>query len=221
VPGTKDAPPFCDTRPDNFSDLKNKQSPIWNYAAPKSVWPYTLGSLAETPVEQARDLDPSLLILQIGNNDVLGAALDASTSQLTPPVLFREQYDELLAKVMALMQGRPNVLVATVPDVDKIPNLRNVGDKVGAVAFTANVPLPERRMTSGMENSLLHDRDELGLCHGVTLPDGKCQEGSAKVPLAKIFESDGFLQTLRMGLGLLRGGTKFRLTARQVLDPRR
>jgi lysophospholipase L1-like esterase len=216
----EDSPPFCDLPPDNLSTLKNQETPIWNYEAPKSVWHYSLGGRARTPVEQAAELDPSLLLVQIGNNDVMNAAVDADLRKLTPPDTFREQYDHLLDEIERLTQGRADIVVATVPDVNSIPNLRIVGEQVGSLPFTVDVPLfDQRKLTQGMEQSRVDPLDEDGDCHGSMLENGTCEKGSAKAPLAKIFATQGFVDQIKAGVALRRGGTTFRLKAANVLGP--
>ena len=74
-----------------------------------------------TQVQQAAALHPSFVLLWIGNNDVLGAAvrgraIDGVT--LTPTATFRVVYGQIVG---ALRATGPKIVAATLPDVTTIP----------------------------------------------------------------------------------------------------
>jgi lysophospholipase L1-like esterase len=72
-------------------------------------------------VEQARALNPTFVTLWIGNNDVLGAAINGTAVEgvtLTPRALFRQTYAGIVAALRA--SGR-TIVAANLPDVTTIP----------------------------------------------------------------------------------------------------
>ncbi len=72
-------------------------------------------------VEQARALNPTFVTLWIGNNDVLGAAVNGRALDgitLTPKAVFRQTYAGIVAALRA--PGR-TIIAANLPDVTTIP----------------------------------------------------------------------------------------------------
>ncbi len=72
-------------------------------------------------VEQALALRPSFVTLWIGNNDVLGAAVNGRAIEgvtLTPKAVFRQTYAAIVAALRA--SGR-TIVAANLPDVTTIP----------------------------------------------------------------------------------------------------
>ncbi len=72
-------------------------------------------------VEQARALNPTFVTLWIGNNDVLGAAINGRALDgitLTPKAVFRQTYAGIVAALRA--PGR-TIIAANLPDVTTIP----------------------------------------------------------------------------------------------------
>lgn len=81
-----------------------------------------------TQIDQALLLNPSILLLWIGNNDVLGAALSGTAivgTTITPQNEFEAMYGELLAKIKA---NAPHtyVVIANIPDVTDIPYVKTL-----------------------------------------------------------------------------------------------
>lgn len=75
-----------------------------------------------TQVEQALSLHPDLLLLWIGNNDVLGAALSGTaipSVTITPKETFEALYIQLLNTIQN--SGINTVVVSNIPDVTSIP----------------------------------------------------------------------------------------------------
>lgn len=75
-----------------------------------------------TQVEQALSLNPDLLLIWIGNNDVLGAAVSGTTIPgitITPKEIFENLYIQLLDTVQSLSSAK--IIVANIPDVTNIP----------------------------------------------------------------------------------------------------
>lgn len=74
-----------------------------------------------TQVEQAVSLNPDLLIVWIGNNDVLGAAISGTAipgMTITPKEVFEAYYIQLINQIKAL---KAYVVIANIPDVTSIP----------------------------------------------------------------------------------------------------
>jgi lysophospholipase L1-like esterase len=176
-------------------------SPVDNPEEPKSVWRYVLappeatGEDVGTAVEQACDLDPSLLLVFIGNNDALNAPVTTEIRELTNVTDFQNDYDTLMETVRHCTEGRADIVVGTIPDVASIPHMRNLGEEIGAVPFTLP-KLPEKLLgldvaepvSRQFEKIYLEPKDEFGRCHG---DDGAvgCKggdEGGAKTSLTSL-----------------------------------
>jgi lysophospholipase L1-like esterase len=180
---------------------KNRQysSPVRNPDEPKSVWPYVLqyldpeGKEYGTAVQQACRLDPSLLLVVIGNNDALNAAMASDLAELTAETEFRKSYDALVAAVRGC--SRADVVTGTIPAMAAIPQMVDVGSAIGPVPFTVPLKAPatllmdEETATRGMERCLVSLEDPRGRCHGGVLPTGGCNpKTDARVSVATIFK---------------------------------
>lgn len=81
-----------------------------------------------TQIDQALLLNPSILLLWIGNNDVLGAALSGTAivgTTITPQNEFETMYGELLAKIKKYSPNT-HVVVANIPNVTDIPYVKTL-----------------------------------------------------------------------------------------------
>lgn len=73
-----------------------------------------------TMLQQALLLNPSIIILWIGNNDVLGAALSGGDlSQITPQDEFQSKFNELLSTIRK--RSSAQIVMANIPYVTDIP----------------------------------------------------------------------------------------------------
>ncbi|MDQ7054486.1 MAG: SGNH/GDSL hydrolase family protein [candidate division KSB1 bacterium] len=73
-----------------------------------------------TQLQQAILLNPTLLILWIGNNDVLGAALaGGNLASITPQTEFAAKFDQLLGELRS--KTRAQIVMANIPYVTDIP----------------------------------------------------------------------------------------------------
>lgn len=79
-----------------------------------------------TPIQQALSLQPTMVLLWIGNNDVLGFAASGgvSPSEPTPTQTFGQLYDMLTD---ALAASGAKVAVGNIPNVTTIPFFTTVG----------------------------------------------------------------------------------------------
>lgn len=89
--------------------------------------------VARSQIEFAEELKPSVVLLWIGNNDALGAALAADPAALTPQADFERAYEEVARRVRAT---GARVVVANIPDVTVVPYLTSAAE----VALLLNLP---------------------------------------------------------------------------------
>ncbi len=92
--------------------------------------PGLFGGAALSQVEWAEALAPTTLLVWIGNNDALGAALAGDVSALTPVADFEAAYAELLDRLAAT---GATLAVANIPDVTAIPFLTPAEEVAGLV----------------------------------------------------------------------------------------
>lgn len=96
--------------------------------------PGLLEGISRSQVEWAGALRPTTILVWLGNNDALGAALAADASLVTPVPAFEAAYAEAMNRLAAT---GATLVVANVPDVTVIPFLTSAED----VAATVGVPL--------------------------------------------------------------------------------
>ncbi len=83
---------------------------------------------------QAKALNPTLLTLWIGNNDILGYATQGGTVPFTPVVNFNAMYAQLADSIASLTATK--VLVGNVPNVLGIPYFTTVGGQLKLKGMT-------------------------------------------------------------------------------------
>jgi hypothetical protein len=124
VPGARVADALA-TRPDiAFDDLTDLVLGL----------PGLLGGLALSQVEWAEALQPTTILVWIGNMDALGAAIEGDASLLTPLAAFEASYAELMGRLAAT---GATLLVGNIPDVTAIAFLISAED----VAALVGLPL--------------------------------------------------------------------------------
>lgn len=96
--------------------------------------PGLVAGTALSQVEWAETLAPTTLLVWIGSNDALGAALAGDASVLTPVADFEAAYVELLDRLAAT---GATLVVANIPDVTAVPFLTAAED----VAALVRLPL--------------------------------------------------------------------------------
>jgi lysophospholipase L1-like esterase len=75
-----------------------------------------------TQVQQAQLLAPTLVVVWIGSNDVLGAALDGGDSTLITPVAqFQQDYGRLLQELAKIRDGKAGIILLNIPNITDIP----------------------------------------------------------------------------------------------------
>lgn len=84
-----------------------------------------------TALQQARSLNPTLLLPWAGNNDVLGAALDGGElSQITNLTDFEAQYNQLFTELNDMGNENTLLIIANIPNVTDIPYVNLLDDKI-------------------------------------------------------------------------------------------
>lgn len=96
--------------------------------------PGLLGGASRSQVEWAEALHPTTIIVWVGPNDTLGAALEADAAFVTPDATFNAAYTELVSRLSAT---GASLVLANIPDVTVIPYLTSAED----VAALIGVPL--------------------------------------------------------------------------------
>jgi lysophospholipase L1-like esterase len=98
-----------------------------------------------TALEQARSLNPTLILLWVGNNDVLGSALDGGDpSQITPVDDFRTRYEVILDQLTDIRDSSVVLVVANIPDVSDIPYVNLLDNLIyhSVPVLGINTPVP-------------------------------------------------------------------------------
>lgn len=85
-------------------------------------------------LNQAKALNPTLITLWIGNNDILGHATSGATLPYTPVANFTALYTALANE---LANTGAKVVVANIPDVTSIPFFTTVGPTLAAQGISA------------------------------------------------------------------------------------
>lgn len=99
-----------------------------------------------TAVQQARSLNPTLILLWAGNNDVLGAALSGGDpSRITALSDFRFRYQAILAELTDLRDSSVVIMLANIPNVSDIAYVNYLDNyifrSIPALGITTPVPV--------------------------------------------------------------------------------
>lgn len=97
--------------------------------------PGLLSGVSRSQVEWAEALQPTTVLVWIGNNDALNAAIGGNAAALTPIPEFEAAYSNLVKRLAAT---GATVVVANIPDIAVIPYVV----PVPTVAALLDVPLP-------------------------------------------------------------------------------
>ncbi len=90
-----------------------------SYPATDTLKAATFITGGRNPIDIVRDVAPTFVTLEIGANDVLGAATRGDTLLLTPLATFQAKWTAIADTIQ---QTGANVAVANVPNVDNIPH---------------------------------------------------------------------------------------------------
>src|SRR5262249_43013110 len=98
--------------------------------------PGLLVNLSLSQVEWAEALEPTTILVWIGNVDALGAAIGGDASLLTPVPEFEAAYAELMRRLAAT---GATIVVGNIPDVTAIPFLTSAEDLAELVGLPLSV----------------------------------------------------------------------------------
>ncbi|MCB0269907.1 MAG: SGNH/GDSL hydrolase family protein [Calditrichia bacterium] len=98
-----------------------------------------------TQVEQAKILNPTLVVAWLGNNDVLGAALaGGDLSQITDIADFQADYTTLVTELGEIRGGNVGIILVNIPNVTDIPYVNMLDaiiQQVPTAAGLMNLPV--------------------------------------------------------------------------------
>jgi len=98
--------------------------------------PGLFGGISRSQVEWAEALHPTTVVLWIGNNDALGAALAADPAFLTPVPLFEFAYGQVIDRLAAT---GATIVTANIPDVTAVPFLTSAETVAARVGMSLDV----------------------------------------------------------------------------------
>jgi lysophospholipase L1-like esterase len=116
--------------------------------------PGLLSGISRSQVEWAEALQPTTIIVRIGNNDALNAAIAGDPVALTPIAEFEAAYSNLVKRLAAT---GATVFVANIPDVSVIPYVV----PVPTAAALFSVPLPAFTAALGVSTTDYINLDNL------------------------------------------------------------
>ncbi|MFQ5914327.1 MAG: SGNH/GDSL hydrolase family protein [Nitrospinota bacterium] len=98
--------------------------------------PGAFSGISRSQVEWAEALAPTTILMWLGSNDVLAAAIEADASLVTPLPDFEAAYEEVIDRLAAT--GAPMV-VANIPDVTVVPFLTSFEEVAAAIGLSPDV----------------------------------------------------------------------------------
>ncbi|MEO8726688.1 MAG: SGNH/GDSL hydrolase family protein [Acidobacteriaceae bacterium] len=94
--------------------------------------------LSRSQLDWAENLDPTTVIVWIGNNDALVADETGMPSSMTPVAAFTTQYTQL---IQGLQQNtRAHLVIATIPDVTAVPYLTPAATVIAQASAQSGIP---------------------------------------------------------------------------------
>lgn len=123
-------------------------------------FPGLLTGVSRSQVEWAENLQPTAILLWIGNNDALGAALGANPALLTPQAEFETSFRQVIDRLAAT---NAKIAVANIPDVTVVPYLITAEE----VALLVNLPLTTISQPLGIRAGDYVTPDALPLIPGI------------------------------------------------------
>jgi lysophospholipase L1-like esterase len=144
---------------------------------------------ARAQVELAVRLRPTALLLWIGSNDVLGAALSGEPSRVTPVAAFERAYGELVDR---LARTRAPLILANIADVTRVPAAasmdRAASGAIRSAVAAYNRVIAERARATGallVDVAALFDRVDAA---GIEVAGRRLTTAAG----GGLFSSDGF-----------------------------
>jgi len=188
--------------------------------------PGLFGGFSLSQVEWAEVLQPSTILVWIGNMDALGAAIEGNASLLTPLTEFEAAYAELLARLAAT---GATLVVGNVPDVTAIAFLTSAEDVAALVGLPLAVigpplgigpgdfilpdavpliePILSGLLPGPLPAELVLDAGEVGAIQDAVAAFNAVIETHAAAHGAAVVDVNGLLETARTG-GLVVGGQR-------------
>ncbi len=162
-----------------------------------------------TQFQQAKSLNPTFVILWIGNNDILGYATSGGQTPSTPVVNFQALYSQLVDSIASL---DAKVVVLNIPDVLSIPFLTTVPPVVqnpadgSLISLYGTVNGSAKQLKLGKDFLTLKAKDLISNGQGLTptnpLPDNVVLD-SAEVATARniLTQYNNIISTLASSKG--------------------
>lgn len=162
-----------------------------------------------TQFQQAKSLNPTFVILWIGNNDILGYATSGGQTPYTPVVNFQALYSQLVDSIASL---DAKVVVLNIPDVLSIPFLTTVPPVVqnpadgSLISLYGTVNGSAKQLKLGKDFLTLKAKDLISNGQGLTptnpLPDNVVLD-SAEVATARniLTQYNNIISTLASSKG--------------------
>ena len=175
-------------------------------------FPGVFSGVSLSQVEWAEQLEPTTLLVWIGNMDALGAAIEGDASLLTPLAEFEASYAEVLARLAAT---GATLVVGNVPDVTAIAcltpaeelglPLATVGPLLGIAAgdfvLPDAIPLIEPILTGVAQGplpaDLVLDADEAARIQQAVVEFNQVISREAKAHRAALVDVNRVLETAR------------------------
>ncbi len=96
--------------------------------------------ISRSQLEWANALDPTTVIVWIGNNDALVADETGMPSSMTSVDAFTNQFTQLMQSL--LTNTRAHLIIANIPDVTSVPYLTPAATVLAETSATTHVPIP-------------------------------------------------------------------------------
>ncbi len=106
--------------------------------------PFVVPGAARSQLETAVALEPSFILLWIGNNDAISAAISGDPNRLTPPASFAASYD-VLSRTLAATQA--TMVLVNIPDVTAAPYFT----RLSTLSAQTGVPEPQLALLLGVQ----------------------------------------------------------------------
>ncbi len=101
-----------------------------------------------TQLQWAHQLNPTTIILWIGNNDALVADITGSPASMTPLADFTTQYTQMMQQLMSTT--RANLIVANIPDVTSVAYMTPGALVLGEYSQLTGIPVAQLSALTGV-----------------------------------------------------------------------
>ena len=101
-----------------------------------------------TQLQWAHQLNPTTIILWIGNNDALVADITGSPASMTPLADFTTQYTQMMQQLMSTT--RANLIIANIPDVTSVAYMTPGALVLGEYSQLTGIPVAQLSALTGV-----------------------------------------------------------------------